>query len=104
MAAGGRGDQLMALRIELESALDALAGMLPVWQEKLREPAAFWPQFDALSREILVRARDDIERAAVRHRLEAILAANGLVRPQTTTGRPSGPPRVDIDPRGPQKR
>ncbi|VXB45867.1 conserved hypothetical protein [Luteimonas sp. 9C] len=72
----------MALRIELDSALDALAGMLPVWREKLRAPAAFWPQFDALSAKILARARDEAERAAVRTRLEAMLAEAGCVRPR----------------------
>ncbi|MDR7191482.1 hypothetical protein [Luteimonas terrae] len=72
----------MALRIELESALDALAAMLPVWREKLREPDAFWPQFDALSAQILTRARDDRERAAVRARLDALLDAAGCVRPE----------------------
>ncbi|WP_101925869.1 MULTISPECIES: hypothetical protein [Luteimonas] len=71
----------MALRIELESALDALAGMVPMWQEKLRKPDAFWPQFEALSRQILVRARTDAEQAEVRQRLDAMLAAQGLTRP-----------------------
>lgn len=71
----------MGLRIELESALDALAGMIPVWREKLRAPDAFWPQFDALSAKILARARDDSERAAVQDRLEAMLGDAGCVRP-----------------------
>ena len=71
----------MALRIELESALDALAGMIPVWREKLRVPEAFWPQFDALSAKILTRARDDSERAAVQDRLDAMLRDAGCVRP-----------------------
>ena len=71
----------MALRTELEEALDALAGMLPVWLEKLREPAAFWPQFDALSRQILARAVTDDERSGVAQRLDAMLAAQGLRRP-----------------------
>lgn len=71
----------MGLRIELESALDALAGMIPVWREKLRAPDAFWPQFDALSAKILARARDDGERAAVQDRLEAMLGDAGCVRP-----------------------
>lgn len=66
---------------QLDSALDALAGMLPVWCEKLREPAVLWPQFDALSRQILARANTDTERAMVRQRLDAMLEAQGLTRP-----------------------
>ena len=71
----------MGLRIELDSALEALAGMIPVWREKLRDPNAFWPQFDALSSKILARTRDAGERAAVQRRLEAILDDAGCVRP-----------------------
>lgn len=71
----------MALRIELDSALDALAGMIPVWREKLRDPDAFWPQFNALSVKILARARDAGERAAVQVRLDSMLADAGCVRP-----------------------
>ncbi len=66
----------MALRIELDSALDALAGMLPVWLEKLRDPQCFRPQFDALAKQILARCRSDAERAAVQRRLDAMLAAH----------------------------
>ena len=71
----------MGIRIELESALDALAGMIPVWREKLRDADAFWPQFDALSAKILARARDGDERAAVQARLETMLTDAGCVRP-----------------------
>jgi len=71
----------MGLRIELESALDALAGMIPVWREKLRDPDAFWPQFDALSAKIRARARDGDERAAVQARLDTMLTDAGCVRP-----------------------
>ena len=71
----------MGLRVELESALDALAGMIPVWREKLCDPNAFWPQFDALSTMILARTRDAGERAVVQQRLEAMLRDAGCVRP-----------------------
>ncbi|MCD9029380.1 hypothetical protein LDO26_14380 [Luteimonas sp. BDR2-5] len=90
----------MALRPELEHALDALAAMLPVWLEKLRVREAFWPQFDALSRQILARATTDAERVGVQRRLDAMLAAHDLRRPclhrrdHGVDGGDGSPPRV----------
>ncbi|MEN4902395.1 hypothetical protein [Luteimonas sp. TWI1437] len=65
---------------ELEAALDELAGMLPVWLEKLRVREAFDPQFEALAQRILVKARTDDERRCVQRRLDAMLARHGIVR------------------------
>lgn len=72
---------MTGLPADLERALDALARMLPGWRAHLRAADAFWPQFDALSAQVLARAPDGRVRAQVRARLDALLAAEGLTRP-----------------------
>ena len=61
----------------LDRELDRLAGMLSPWLARLRHPAQFWPQFDALAD----RIRDGAsmaDRAHVAQRLDAMLAAHGM--------------------------
>lgn len=70
----------MMARRQLDAELDRLAGMLPLWCEHLRHPAQFWPQFDALAKEILDHAGPD-ERPCAQRRLDAMLEKNGLRRP-----------------------
>lgn len=83
-------DAPLSARVLLDARLDCLAGMLSPWLEKLRHPAQFWPQFDALAQQILDRA-DDGDRAHVLQRLDAMLAAHAhALPPRTTHGR--GPP------------
>ena len=73
----------MSTRLQLEAELDHLAQMLPVWREKLRQEAQFWPQFSALSGEILAGA-DPADREYVLQRIADMLSRNGL--------RPDGSP------------
>lgn len=65
---------------DLDARLDCLAGMLPPWLEKLRHPAQFWPQFDALAQQILDRA-DTCDQARVRQRIGAMLADHAHALP-----------------------
>ena len=71
----------MSGRAQLDSEIDRLARMLPPWLARLRHPAQFWPQFDALAGEILARA-DEQERAYVLRRLQALLEENGRALPR----------------------
>lgn len=72
MAQGG----FVSTREQLDRELDALAGIIPVWREKLRHEAQFWPQFRALSGEIMAHA-DRADREHVERRIAQMLAANG---------------------------
>lgn len=63
----------MKTRAQLDAELDRLAGMLPLWLEKVRHHAQFWPQFNALSQDILDGAGAD-DHAHVLQRLDAMLA------------------------------
>ena len=65
----------MITRGQLDAELDHLESMLPVWREKLRVEAQFWPQFNALAEEILARA-DPADREYARQRIDAMLAAS----------------------------
>ncbi|MGH8055333.1 MAG: hypothetical protein ACREP4_15590 [Stenotrophomonas sp.] len=65
----------MKLRAQLETELDQLAAMLPTWLQYLRHEAQFWPQFNALAKEILDQAADeDIQ--YVQRRLDVMLKAH----------------------------
>ncbi|MDR6842016.1 hypothetical protein [Pseudoxanthomonas sacheonensis] len=48
--------RMPSARDRLDADLENLERMLPVWREKLRHEAQFWPQFDILAQEILARA------------------------------------------------
>lgn len=65
----------MNARVRLEAELENLERMLPLWREKLRHEAQFWPQFDVLAQEILARA-DQEDREYAQRRIEAMLAAH----------------------------
>lgn len=67
----------MSTREQLDTELDALAGMIPVWREKLRHQAQFWPQFRALSDEIMAHA-DPTDLQYAQRRIAEMLADNGL--------------------------
>ncbi|RYZ71913.1 MAG: hypothetical protein EOP91_09590 [Lysobacteraceae bacterium] len=67
-------------RAQVDAELEHLARMLPPWREKLRHEAQFWPQFQALSDQILERA-GPADRDYVRDRLAAMLAEQGLQPP-----------------------
>jgi hypothetical protein len=49
-------NRIASERDRLDADLENLERMLPVWREKLRHEAQFWPQFDVLAQEILARA------------------------------------------------
>jgi len=69
----------MKSRVQLDTELDRLAAMMPSWLQHLRHEAQFWPQFNALAKEILDQAADeDIQ--YVQGRLDAMLIvhARGL--------------------------
>ena len=59
-------------RDRLDADLENLERMLPIWREKLRHEAQFWPQFDILSREILART-DSQDRQYAQGRIDAML-------------------------------
>lgn len=67
----------MKTRRQLDAELERLARMLPPWLERLRHPAQFWPQFDALAQEILADAGAD-DRIHALQRLHAMLVDNGV--------------------------
>lgn len=69
----------MKPRAELDAELDRLAAMLPPWLQHLRHEAQFWPQFDALAKEILDQA-DGEDIHYVERRLDFMLRihAHGL--------------------------
>lgn len=69
----------MTARERLDAELDHLEGMLPVWREKLRVEAQFWPQFNALADEILAHA-DAMDRGYARQRIEAMLEEHVATR------------------------
>lgn len=60
-------------RDRLDADLENLERMLPLWREKLRHEAQFWPQFDALAQEIMARA-DPADRSYVQERIDGMLA------------------------------
>jgi hypothetical protein len=62
----------MITRAQLDAELDHLESMLPVWRESLRHEAQFWPQFNVLSEEILIRA-EPVDREYAGQRIEAML-------------------------------
>lgn len=49
----------MKPRAQLDAELDRLAAMMPSWLQHLRHEAQFWPQFNALAKEILDQAADE---------------------------------------------
>ncbi|WP_246197344.1 hypothetical protein [Pseudoxanthomonas sacheonensis] len=59
-------------RDRLDAELENLERMLPLWREKLRHEAQFWPQFDVLAQEILARA-DPQDRQYAQLRIDAML-------------------------------
>ena len=61
--------------MRLEAELDNLERMLPVWREKLRHEAQFWPQFDVLAQEIMARA-DPADREYAQQRIDEMLATH----------------------------
>ncbi|AKC85854.1 hypothetical protein [Pseudoxanthomonas suwonensis] len=75
----------MSGRRQLDAEIERLARMLPPWLARLRHPAQFWPQFDALAREILEQADVD-QRPYVLQRLQDMLEENGIALPRA--GRP----------------
>lgn len=80
----------MSARAQLDAQLDHLAQMLPPWLERLRHPAQFWPQFDALAAAILARAGWE-DRPHVLGRLDAMLAAHGVSRHADANERTGSP-------------
>lgn len=64
-------------RQRLEADLERLSQMLPVWREKLRHEAQFWPQFTALADEILAAA-DPADLDYAQQRIADMLATHGL--------------------------
>lgn len=57
----------MKPRAQLDAELDRLAVMLPPWLQHLRHEAQFWPQFNALAKDILDHAGDaDIQHVQAR--------------------------------------
>lgn len=76
-------------RAALQAELAQLEAMLPVWREKLRHPAQFWPQFDALCARILDRA-SAADAAFVLQDIERMLAQEGLARPRAGDTQPPG--------------
>lgn len=79
----------MSLRHEIQAQLDALAEMLDPWVARVRHPAQFWPQFEALAAEILDQCAHT-ERDEVRARIDVMLKDHGLKRP----------PGYELDDRG----
>lgn len=69
----------MKSRVQLDTELDRLAAMMPSWLQHLRHEAQFWPQFNALAKEILDQAADE-DTQYVHGRLDAMLMvhARGL--------------------------
>lgn len=68
----------MKPRVQLDAELDRLAIMLPPWLQYLRHEAQFWPQFNALAKEILDQAGDeDIQH--VEGRLDVMLKTHASV-------------------------
>lgn len=59
-------------RDRLDADLENLERMLPLWREKLRHEAQFWPQFDVLAQEIIARA-DPQDRPYAQQRIDAML-------------------------------
>jgi hypothetical protein len=60
-------------RDRLDAELENLQRMLPLWREKLRHEAQFWPQFDVLAEEIMARA-EPADREYAQQRIDAMLA------------------------------
>lgn len=72
-------NRIASERDRLDADLENLERMLPVWREKLRHEAQFWPQFDVLAQEILARA-DPQDRQHAQHRIDAMLTKNAPKR------------------------
>lgn len=66
-------------RDRLDAELENLQRMLPLWREKLRHEAQFWPQFDVLAQEILARA-DPQDRQYAQQRIDAMLTKHAPTR------------------------
>lgn len=66
-------------RDQLEADLENLERMLPVWREKLRHEAQFWPQLDVLAQEILARA-DPMDRQYAQQCIDTMLTKHALRR------------------------
>ena len=67
----------MKSRVQLDTELDRLAAMMPSWLRYLRHEAQFWPQFNALAKEILDQAGDeDIQN--VEDRLDCIIKTHAF--------------------------
>lgn len=66
-------------RDRLDADLENLERMLPVWREKLRHEAQFWPQFDVLAQEILARA-DPQDRQYAQLRIDTMLTKHAPTR------------------------
>ncbi|NHF67992.1 hypothetical protein [Xanthomonas hortorum] len=71
----------MRTRTHTNHQLSDLGKMLSVWPQRVRDPSQFWPQFDALAKDILDEAVDaDLQR--VQRRLRQLLHRHGLTRTQ----------------------
>ena len=66
-------------RDRLDADLENLERMLPVWREKLRHEAQFWPQLDVLAQEILARA-DPQDRQYAQRRIDTMLTKHTPTR------------------------
>lgn len=66
-------------RDRLDAELENLERMLPVWRENLRHEAQFWPQFDALAQEIIMRA-DPQDRLYAQQRVDTMLTKHAPPR------------------------
>lgn len=73
-------NRMPGARDQLEADLENLERMLPLWREKLRHEAQFWPQFDVLAQEILARA-DPHDRPYAQRRIDAMLTKHVPARP-----------------------
>ena len=82
----------MKPRAQLDAELDRLAVMLPPWLEHLRHEAQFWPQFNALAKEILDQAADE-DIPYVQGRLDFMLKTHVF-------GLPVAAINTDADPAG----
>ncbi|SFV30662.1 MULTISPECIES: hypothetical protein [unclassified Pseudoxanthomonas] len=84
----------MKPRAQLDAELDRLAAMMPHWLRHLRHEAQFWPQFNALAKEILDQAADE-DIPYVQGRLDLMLKTHVF-------GLPGAAINTDADPAGRQ--
>ncbi|WP_394696241.1 hypothetical protein [Pseudoxanthomonas japonensis] len=82
----------MKPRAQLDAELDRLAAMMPPWLQHLRHEAQFWPQFNALAKEILDQAADE-DMQYVQGRLDFMLKTHAC-------GLPVAAINTDADPAG----